>query len=653
MNSTPFQRILIANRGEIACRVVRAARGRGLQSVAAYSEADAGALHVRLADMAVPIGPALVAQSYLSIDAILAAARASGADAVHPGYGFLSENAEFASACRDARLVFIGPSPEAISAMGNKAAAKRRMLEAGMPCVPGYQGKEQDDATFAREAGRIGYPVMVKAAAGGGGRGMRLVEQSADLAQALASARSEAASAFGSDELILEKAILGPRHVEIQILADRHGNVVHVGERDCSVQRRHQKVLEEAPCPVMTETLRAAMGRAAVEAARAIAYEGAGTVEFLLDARGDFFFLEMNTRIQVEHPVTEMVSGLDLVGLQIDIAQGKPLPFTQADIRLEGHAIEARLYAEDPAAGFLPQTGKILRWTPPSGPGIRVDHGLAEHAEISPFYDPMIAKLIAYGATRDEARRRLIRALDETVLFGVATNRGFLRAMLAHPAFAAGEATTAFIAEHFSRIEPMDDDRLAAAHAVAAVLLASDGSFGELSSWWSTGQAASLIRLRRGADDRWVEVRADGPRFIVRDGADVREFRVTERGDGFVGLQHEKVGYRIDFARDGNLVELALGDDVFRFEDISYEPAETVQPGADGVVRAPMNGTVVLVNAVAGAKVSKGEALAVIEAMKMEHRILAPVDATVDMVTVAKGDQVANRQILMTLTANT
>ena len=472
MSSTPFQRILIANRGEIACRVIRAARDRGLQSVAVYSDADAGALHTRLADMAVPIGPAPVGQSYLSVEKILAAARASGADAVHPGYGFLSENADFARACREAGLVFIGPTPEAIAAMGNKAAAKRRMLDAGVPCVPGYQGDDQDDATFAREAERIGYPVMVKAAAGGGGRGMRLVAQPGELGQSLASARSEAAKAFGSDELILEKAIVGPRHVEIQVLADRHGTVVHAGERDCSVQRRHQKVLEEVPCPVMTKALRAAMGSAAVEAARAISYESAGTVEFLLDGRGEFYFLEMNTRIQVEHPVTELVTGLDLVGLQIDIAQGKPLPFTQSDVRLTGHAIEARLYAEDPAAGFLPQTGKILRWTLPSGSGIRVDHGLADGSEISPYYDPMIAKLIAYGDTRDEARQRLIRALDDTVIFGVPTNRAFLRAMLAHPAFAAGEATTAFIEDHFARIEPIDAERTAAARALTALLLA-------------------------------------------------------------------------------------------------------------------------------------------------------------------------------------
>ncbi|MFS2127883.1 geranyl-CoA carboxylase subunit apha, partial [Pseudomonas sp. Pseusp97] len=405
-----FDKILIANRGEIACRVIRTAHDLGYRTVAVYSEADANARHVQLADEAVCIGPAPVGQSYLKPEAILDAAKRTGAGAVHPGYGFLSENADFARACEAAGIVFIGPGVEAIHLMGSKRLSKIAMLEAGVPCIPGYEGVDQDEATLAREAQRIGYPLMIKASAGGGGRGMRLVTRSEDLAEQLRTARSEAQNAFGSGELILEKAVVQPRHVEIQVFGDSHGHIVYLGERDCSVQRRHQKVIEEAPCPVLTEELRAAMGEAAVKAAASVNYLGAGTVEFLLDASGAFYFLEMNTRLQVEHPVTELVTGQDLVAWQIRVAEGHPLPLTQAQIQLRGHAIEVRLYAEDTGNGFLPQTGQVLRWTPPQLDGIRIDHGLREGQPVTPFYDPMLAKVIAYGATRDEARRKLVRA---------------------------------------------------------------------------------------------------------------------------------------------------------------------------------------------------------------------------------------------------
>ncbi|HEY7775326.1 MAG TPA: acetyl-CoA carboxylase biotin carboxylase subunit, partial [Kineobactrum sp.] len=444
-----FDSVLVANRGEIAVRVIRSARQQGYRTIAVYSEADASAPHVQLADEAVLIGPAPVKESYLDPQRILQAAVQTGARAIHPGYGFLSENADFARACENAGIVFIGPSAEAIDLMGNKAAAKRLMLAAGVPCIPGYQDEDQSDAALVHAAQEIGTPLMVKAAAGGGGRGMRLVHDLAQLPAALAAARSEAENAFGSGELILEKALLQPRHVEIQVFSDSYGNHIHLGERDCSIQRRHQKVVEESPCPVMTPELRAAMGEAAVNAARSIDYRGAGTVEFLLDVDRQFYFLEMNTRLQVEHPVTEMVTGLDLVALQLQVAQGYALPLSQADVALNGHAIEVRLYAEDAVNDFLPASGTVHRWCPPHGEGIRVDHGLAEGQEVSPFYDPMIAKIVAWGEDRATACRRLQRALQTTVLFGPASNRQFLLEVVENESFQAGTATTAFISQEF------------------------------------------------------------------------------------------------------------------------------------------------------------------------------------------------------------
>ena len=428
-----FTKVLIANRGEIACRIMRTAQAQGYDTVAVYSEADADAPHVRIADQAVCIGGAPVEESYLNMAAILEAAARTGADAVHPGYGFLAENATFAQACADAGVTFIGPSPRAIALMGNKRLAKLRMAEAEVPCVPGYSGTAQDDPTLAAEGEIIGFPLMVKAAAGGGGRGMRLVEAAADLPAAISGARSEAENAFGSGELILERAVVEPRHVEIQIFADRHGNCLHLGERDCSIQRRHQKVVEEAPSPAVDDALRAEMGRAAVMAARAIDYVGSGTVEFLLGPDDTFYFLEMNTRLQVEHPVTEMITGLDLVAWQLDIANGATLPLSQDEIRFDGHAIEVRLYAEDPYAGFLPQTGVVAAWRPSAE--VRVDGGIAQGQVISPFYDAMVAKVIAHGRSREEARRRLIRGLAGTTLLGVPNNRGFLLDVLRHDNF--------------------------------------------------------------------------------------------------------------------------------------------------------------------------------------------------------------------------
>ncbi|MBL4740563.1 MAG: acetyl-CoA carboxylase biotin carboxylase subunit [Sneathiella sp.] len=446
-----FSKILIANRGEIACRIIRTAHSMGYKTVAVYSEADKNALHVKMAGETVCIGPADASMSYMNIERIIQASKDTGADALHPGYGFLSENPNFAEACIENGITFIGPDPHAIRVMGNKAAAKRKMIKAGVPCVPGYEGEDQSDRQFIEAARQIGFPVMVKAAQGGGGRGMRLVKKPEKLEKALKAARSEAQNAFGSGELILEKAVIEPRHIEIQIFADTDGNIVHMGERDCSIQRRHQKVIEEAPSPAVSSQLRSEMGDAAVSAAAAIDYFGAGTVEFLLTDEGDFYFLEMNTRLQVEHPVTEFITGFDLVEWQLRIARGEKLPKAQSDIPLAGHAIEARLYTEDPYNNFLPKVGTLVEWIPASGTGIRVDHGLESGLEITPYYDPMIAKIIAYGETREEARERLIVALEETVDQGLITNRLFLIECLQAEAFIQGDVTTAFIDTHFPK----------------------------------------------------------------------------------------------------------------------------------------------------------------------------------------------------------
>ncbi|MBL8673755.1 MAG: ATP-grasp domain-containing protein, partial [Rhodospirillales bacterium] len=518
-----FTKILIANRGEIACRVARTARALGYRTVAVHSDADAAALHVDSCDEAVALGGDLAADTYLDAAKLVAVARATGADAVHPGYGFLSENAGFARACAEAGLVFIGPPADAIDAMGNKAAAKRLMIAAGVPCVPGYQGAGQDDATLRAEAMRIGLPVMVKAAAGGGGRGMRLVAAKPDLADAIRMARDEAVNAFGSGELILEKAVVDARHVEIQVFADSHGAVIHLGERDCSVQRRHQKVVEEAPSPAVSADLRARMGAAAVAAARAIGYRGAGTVEFLLAGDGAFYFLEMNTRLQVEHPVTEAITGQDLVAWQLRVAAGGHLPLRQDEVRFDGHAIEVRLYAEDPYAGFLPQTGTVAAWRPAAGPGLRVDHGIRDGQVISPFYDPMIAKVIAHGADRAEARRKLAMALEDTVVLGPVTNKHFLVRVLRDAVFADGGATTAFIGERFQAealAPPAPEDAHWALVAAAIWRRGRDRAGALLSGWRNSNPEPSILRLRHGETVRElrVEPRADGGLDVQLDG---------------------------------------------------------------------------------------------------------------------------------------
>jgi len=469
-----MKKILIANRGEIACRIIDSVQAAGYDAIAVCSDADAQSLFVSLADASVNIGGQTPVESYLDIEKIIGAAKSVEADAIHPGYGFLSENAEFAQACADNNIKFIGPSPNAIKKMGNKASAKNLMIDAGVPCVPGYQGVAQDNPQLVMEAEKIGVPIMVKAAAGGGGRGMRLVHDLADLEAALDSARSESLSAFGSDALILEKAIVDSRHIEIQIAGDSQGKVIHLGERDCSAQRRHQKVIEECPSPFVNEELRQKIGQAAVNAAMAVQYEGVGTVEFLVDAQQNFYFLEMNTRLQVEHPVTELVTGIDLVDWQLRIASGEPLPCLQEEINLDGHAIEVRIYAEDPLNDFMPQTGKIQYFEPYENEGVRIDHGLHSGCHITPYYDAMLAKLICWGRNREEARRRLIKALTQTRILGLTTNKGFLIDLLEEEAFIRGDTTTAFISEQLlEKLRGRDNQEQI---AVAGALLAQNSS---------------------------------------------------------------------------------------------------------------------------------------------------------------------------------
>jgi len=640
-------KLLVANRGEIACRVLTTARAKGYRTVAVFSDADADARHVRLADEAVRIGPAPVAQSYLVVDRIIAAAQASGADAIHPGYGFLSERAAFAEACQAAGITFVGPDPDAIRAMGDKAESKRRMITAGVPCVPGYQGDDQDEAVLIAEAERIGFPLMVKASAGGGGRGMRLVHEASSLPAALRTARSEAETAFGDGRLLLERAIIQPRHVEIQVFGDRHGNVIHLGERDCSVQRRHQKVVEEAPSPAVDSDLRSRMGAAAVQAAKAINYVGAGTVEFLLAADGSFYFLEMNTRLQVEHPVTELVTGLDLVALQLRVAEGHPLPLTQADVTIDGHAIEVRLYAEDPANDFLPQTGTVLRWTPAEGEGVRIDHGLQSGAVVSPYYDPMLAKLIAWGADRDEARRRLIRAVEETEVFGLATNRAFLTATLQNAAFARGEATTAFIGDTFPDgfVHPSPPGWM---EPLAVVLLASAGG----APWRSEAWNSHPLKLGGPSGERGCVMSREAGAYRVHSGDASQLITLIERTDTHARFAVDGLVRLAAFHRPTETsVLIDFGGATYSYRDLTLEPVAVEESGSGGTVRAPMNGMVAAVEITQGATVVRGQLLLVLEAMKMEHQIIAPIDGVVEILAAAKGMQVASQDILVSILA--
>ncbi len=655
----PFDSVLVANRGEIAVRIIQSARQQGYRTIAVYSDADADALHVSLADEAVRLGPAPVSESYLDPERILQAARTSGAEAIHPGYGFLSENAAFARACEAADMVFIGPSVEAIDIMGNKAAAKRRMLAAGVPCIPGYQDADQSDANLLEAATAMGLPVMVKAAAGGGGRGMRLVNQLAELPGAIVAARSEAENAFGSGELILEKAVLRPRHVEIQVFGDQQGTILHLGERDCSVQRRHQKVIEEAPCPVMTEALREAMGRAAISAARSVNYVGAGTVEFLLDEENNFYFLEMNTRLQVEHPVTELVTGLDLVALQFGVAQGHSLPLDQDAIRLQGHAIEARLYAEDSNNDFLPATGRAALWVAPQGEGIRVDHGLQNGQEIPPFYDPMIAKIIAWGADRDSARRRLLRALENTVLLGVPNNRRFLIDVLRSEGFSRGAATTALVEDNFSAQIRTATGATAQDAAIAAVIQTTTYNCrshpGE--HWaWRTGQpVASQHILSCNNENHCIMLDEQEPHSFVASVDSqqffIRDLEQTAEGCSTLIVNNLRFPVWHSQPAPGSIAIQYRGQDLL-FTDQLTMASNATQAGNSGDIVAPMHGNLMSINVTVGEHVTRGTLLAVMEAMKMEHRLTAESDGSIKAIYVSAGEQIAAGTLIMELEAD-
>ncbi len=644
-----FTKILIANRGEIAVRVIRTARSLGYPTVAVYSDADRAAPHVAMADEAVHIGASPAVDSYLNMAALLAAARKTGADAVHPGYGFLSENAGFAQSCLEAGLTFIGPPASAMRAMGNKARAKMRMLAAGVPCAPGYLGDDQDDARLAQEAAKLGFPLLVKAVAGGGGRGMRLVHSQQEMAQALIGARREALSAFADGTLMLERLIENGRHIEIQIFADTHGNAVHLGERDCTAQRRRQKVLEEAPSPVVDEAMRQAMGQDAVAAALAVGYVGAGTVEFMVDENLKHYFLEMNTRLQVEHPVTEMVTGLDLVQWQLLVAAGAPLPMAQSDIQLVGHAIEARLYAEDPYAGFAPQTGTVCWWRPERAlsAGVRIDHGLAEGGEISPFYDGLVAKVIAHGADRDDAIRRLRAALNNAPLLGLRNNGRFLIDLLDHQAFRAAVMTTGMIDQWHARGEALlqraEPDRLA--WCLAAAVLAMQGG----ANWRAQSVAAFDLPLQCGDALQTPRVCPDRRgQVLVTLGGERHELTILEFGDGMVRFSTDGVVRRAWAVLREQHLYLAVQGGVFDFAEVSAFPG--ADSGVDATrVCSPVAGRVTQVQVAGGAQVAAGQALLCVEAMKMEMWLNAQSSGTVVAVHVEVGAQVESGALLVEL----
>lgn len=642
--------LLIANRGEIACRIIRTAKAQGLKTVAVHSETDRHARHTREADIRYSLGGAKPADSYLRIEEVIAAAKATGAQAIHPGYGFLAENSQFARAIEEAGLIFLGPPASAIDAMGSKSAAKILMENAGVPLVPGYHGESQDYETFRAASETIGYPILLKATAGGGGKGMKVVEREIDLEEALASAQREAQSAFGDPKMLVEKYVLKPRHVEIQVFADMHGNCVYLHERDCSIQRRHQKVVEEAPAPGMTPALRQAMGEAAVKAAKAIGYVGAGTVEFLLDARGEFFFMEMNTRLQVEHPITELITGQDLVAWQIRIARGERLPLQQAEIPLHGHAIEVRLYAEDPDNDFLPATGTLnLYREPAAGPGRRVDTGIEEGDSISPFYDPMIGKLIAWGENREEARQRLLAMLEETRLQGVQTNLAFLHRILSHQAFANAELDTGFIERHEQEL-----------------FVAPGGLPAEF--WLLAGRAWALTEPSRGrADDvtspwavasGWRCVRPQRYLLHLQSGDEQKKVEITDSdlqgvelcGDQLV-VEQDAVRQQHSILRVGNTLYLQWQQQTRAVTAVDFIAAADADNQQQGGLSAPMNGSIVQVMVESGQSVAEGDILVILEAMKMEHSIRAPHAGTVTGIFCGDGDLVEEGTALVELEA--
>lgn len=650
--------LLIANRGEIACRIIRTARSLGIRTVAVFSDADADAPHVHQADQAVWIGPSPARESYLDGNRIIEAARRTGVEAIHPGYGFLSENAEFADACAAAGITFVGPPASAMRAMGGKSTAKAIMADAGVPILPGYHGDGQDDALLSAEADRVGYPIMLKASAGGGGKGMRVVRDAEAFPAALGGARREAVAAFGDDRMLIERYLDHPRHVEVQVFADSHGGCIHLFERDCSIQRRHQKVVEEAPAPDLPPAVREAMGAAAVAAAKAIGYVGAGTVEFLYAPdSGEFFFMEMNTRLQVEHPVTEAVTGVDLVAWQLRIAAGEALPCAQDTIHLDGHAVEVRLYAEDPDAGFLPSTGRLTHFSMPANEvGIRVDSGVETGSVISVHYDPMIAKIIAHGPDRATALRRLGRALEKTEVAGPATNAAFLRRIVTHPAFAAGAIETGFIEKHTADLLPerrlpglptlgaavagVLADRAAKAARQAGSSADPWSPWGDAGGWRLNGEGEERIAFRSGEVLLAVTLRylRDGCILLTLEGSEARlAYRVDDGGALSIGI--DGVWRHVRVVLDGLAVTVFDAGEVERLSVV--DPiADADRDAVGGKLVAPMPGRVVALHVAIGDAVKKGVALVVIEAMKMEHTIVAPADGAVTELPFGVGDQV-------------
>jgi 3-methylcrotonyl-CoA carboxylase alpha subunit len=659
-----FAKLLVANRGEIACRIIRTARRLGIGTVAVYSEADAGALHSRLADEAVNIGPPESRRSYLDIDKILDAATSSGAVAIHPGYGFLSENGDFAERCNERGLVFVGPPVEAIRLMGLKATAKTLLAGAGVPLIPGYHGENQDDHTLSAEASRIGYPLIIKASAGGGGKGMRLVERSDDFAAALASCRREALAAFGGDHLILERYLQRPRHIEVQIFADSHGHALSLFERDCSVQRRHQKVMEEAPAPGMSEAMRKCMGEAAVAAARAVGYVGAGTVEFMVEPDGAFYFLEMNTRLQVEHPVTEMITGLDLVEWQLRVAAGQPLPLCQEQVQLRGHALEARIYAEDPERDFVPSAGRLLHFSPPQqGENVRVDSGVEAGDEVSAHYDPLLAKLIVWGEDRETTLARMRRALAEFVVVGVITNIAFLSRLTACAAFAAADLSTSLIMDHeemlFPPVTALPPEALlvAASGELLAERVAAEKEAAAGADPWSPWHCRDgwLLNLQSrrtlcyGSGETLAEV-------LVDYGGD--HWRLTVNGETVVARAWSLEGHHFTIELDQRrapAIFIASGSRRHVVFDGQTWIMERHDPlglfdhsgGPASGCAAPMPGKVISHLIPVGARVEKGTALLILEAMKMEQTLVAPKSGMVKGYFFAEGDQVGEGALLV------
>ncbi len=645
-----FTKVLIANRGEIAVRVMRTARELGYRTIAVYSEADVDALHVCEADQAVCIGPAAVGESYLAADKILEAAKKTGANAIHPGYGFLSENAEFSKACEEENIVFIGPPAKAIELMGSKRLSKLAMLDASVPCIPGYEGAEQSDEILLEKAKDIGFPLMVKASAGGGGRGMRLVLEQGDLFEQIRTARSEAENAFGNGELILERAVIEPRHIEIQVFADNHGNVVYLGERDCSIQRRYQKVVEEAPSPFVDPDLRERMGEAAVNAAKACNYRGAGTVEFLVDKDKNFYFLEMNTRLQVEHPVTEMITGLDLVAWQLKVAAGEPLPFKQNQIELKGHAVEVRLYAEDPRNQFMPQTGKVQLWDFPERTGIRMDHGIQTGQDVSPFYDPMLAKVIAHGETRTEAIRRLASAVQDTRLLGFNNNKLFLQNILHHEVFISGQATTAFIEQHFNTDTGKEQKPSSDTLAKATLIYYQHAIITAKEKYFNVGRAVPqkyIYKLEYDGETNVVALTKEDHHFEIKVGETSIRLKLVGMEENCCVYIENDVRDFLYYAFDDKTLYLDDGSGHFIFRDITQQPANAVSSAGSGQVKASMDGSIVDLLVKEGDIVEADQTLVILEAMKMEHLLKSGISGKVTAIHCRLRQQVKSKQLLI------